>query len=61
MIVGYYSDANRDLGEEEDTSANPQLNIVASCIDTLHSKIAQSKVRPLFTTINGTSKDIRCV
>lgn len=61
MIVGYYSDANRELGEEEDTSANPQLNIVASCIDTLHSKIAQSKVRPFFTTINGTFKDIQCV
>lgn len=61
MIVGYYSDANREFGEEEDTSANPQLNVIASCIDTLHSKIAQSKVRPFFTTINGTFKDIQCV
>jgi hypothetical protein len=61
MIVGYYSDANRELGEEEDTSANPQINIIASCVDTLHSKIAQSKVRPFFTTINGTFKDIQCV
>lgn len=61
MIVGYYSDANREFGEEEDTTANPQLNVIASCIDTLHSKIAQSKVRPFFTTINGTFKDIQCV
>lgn len=61
MIVGYYSDANRELGEEEDTSANPQINVIASCVDTLHSKIAQSKVRPFFTTINGTFKDIQCV
>lgn len=61
MIVGYYNDANREYGEEEDTSANPQINVVASCIDTLHSKIAQSKVRPFFTTINGTFKDIQCV
>lgn len=60
MIVGYY-EANIELGEEEDTSATPQLNVVASCIDTLHSKIAQSKVRPFFTTINGTFKDIQCV
>ena len=61
MIVGYYNDANREFGEEEDTTANPQLNVIASCIDTLHSKIAQSKVRPFFTTINGTFKDIQCV
>ena len=61
MIVGYYNDANREIGEEEDTTANPQLNVIASCIDTLHSKIAQSKVRPFFTTINGTFKDIQCV
>lgn len=61
MIVGYYNDASREFGEESDTSANPQLNVIASCIDTLHSKIAQSKVRPFFTTINGTFKDIQCV
>lgn len=61
MIVGYYNDANRESGEEEDTTANPQLNVIASCIDTLHSKIAQCKVRPFFTTINGTFKDIQCV
>ena len=61
MIVGYYSDGMRELGEEADTSANPQLNVIASCIDTLHSKIAQTKVRPFFTTINGTFKDIQCV
>lgn len=61
MIVGYYNDANREFGEEEDTTANPQLNVIASCIDTLHSKIAQSKVRPFFTTVNGTFKDIQCV
>lgn len=61
MIVGYYNDASREFGEENDTSANPQLNVIASCIDTLHSKIAQSKVRPFFTTINGTFKDIQAV
>ena len=60
MIVGYY-EANIEPGEEEDTTATPQLNVVASCIDTLHSKIAQSKVRPFFTTINGTFKDIQSV
>src|SRR5574344_2766016 len=59
-VVGYNYN-NRELGEEQDTTANPQLNVIASCIDTLHSKIAQSKVRPFFTTINGTFKDIQCV
>lgn len=57
--VGYYD--YRELSEEEDTSGNPQLNVIASCIDTLTSKIAQSKVRPFFNTINGTFKDIQVV
>lgn len=47
--------------DEEDTTLNPQYNVIASCIDTLHSKIAQSKVRPFFNTINGTFKDIQAV
>ena len=51
----------RELGEEEDTSINPQLNIIASIVDTLTSKISQSKVRPFFNTINGTFKDIQVV
>ena len=59
-VVGYNYN-NRELGEEQDTTANPQLNVIASCIDTLHSKIAQSKVRPFFNTINGTFKDIQAV
>lgn len=46
---------------EADTTRTPQLNIVASVIDTLTSKIAQSKVRPFFNTINGTFKDIQAV
>ena len=61
MVLGYYNTAMREFGEEEDTSPNPQLNVIASCIDTLHSKLAQSKVRPFFNTINGTFKDIQAV
>lgn len=61
MVLGYYNNAMREFGEEEDTSPNPQLNVIASCIDTLHSKLAQSKVRPFFNTINGTFKDIQAV
>ena len=59
MVLGYIN--GLEQGEEEDTTPNPQLNIIASCIDTLHAKIAESKVRPFFTTINGTFKDIQTV
>ena len=58
-VVGYME--FKEFGEEEDTSVNPQINVIASCIDTLTSKIAQSKVRPFFNTINGTFKDIQTV
>lgn len=56
-----YNYGNREFGEEADTTLNPQLNVIATCVDTLHSKIAQSKVRPFFNTINGTFKDIQVV
>lgn len=59
MVLGYID--GLEQGEEGDTTPNPQLNIIASCIDTLHAKIAESKVRPFFTTINGTFKDIQTV
>lgn len=58
-VVGYYN--YKEVGEELDTTPNPQINVVASCVDTLTSKIAQSKVRPFFNTINGTFKDIQAV
>lgn len=58
-VVGYNN--YREFGEEEDTTLSPQLNVIASCIDTLTSKIAQSKVRPFFNTLNGTFADIQAV
>ena len=57
-VVGYY-EQNNEI--EEDTTRTPQINIIKSCIDTLTSKIAQSKVRPFFNTQNGTFKDIQTV
>ena len=57
-VVGYYE---QPAEVEEDTTATPQLNVIKSCIDTLTSKIAQSKVRPFFNTQNGTFKDIQTV
>ena len=57
-VVGYY-EQTQDI--EEDTTKTPQINIIKSCIDTLTSKIAQSKVRPFFNTQNGSFKDIQTV
>lgn len=54
-IVGLY---NIEESPETDTTLTPSLNVIKSCIDTLTSKIAQSKVRPFFNCINGTFKDI---
>lgn len=56
--VGYFNNINE---VNSDTSATPNLNVIKSCIDTLHSKIAQSKVRPYFNCINGSYKDIQIV
>lgn len=57
-IVGYFQ---TEFGIENDVTSTPQLNVVKSCIDTLVSKVAQSKVRPFFNCINGTFKDIQIV
>ena len=54
-IVGLY---NIEESPETDTTTTPSINVIKSCIDTLTSKIAQSKVRPFFNCINGTFKDI---
>src|SRR5574344_1384168 len=53
-IVGYFM---LDASPEDDTTITPSINIIKSCIDTLTSKMAESKVRPFFNTINGTYKD----
>lgn len=57
-VVGYFE---QPAEVEEDTTKTPQINIIKSCIDTLTSKIAQSKVRPFFNTQNGSFKDIQTV
>ena len=57
-VVGFYEQPQEI---EEDTTKTPQLNVIKSCIDTLTSKIAQSKVRPFFNTQNGSFKDIQTV
>ncbi|MCQ2587930.1 MAG: hypothetical protein MJ174_07430 [Treponema sp.] len=57
-VVGYYE---QNIEIEDDTTPTPQLNVIKSCIDTLTSKIAQSKVRPFFNTQNGSFKDIQIV
>lgn len=38
---------------EIDTGVRPSINVCKSCVDTLVSKISQSKVRPFFNIVNG--------
>ena len=57
-VVGYY---NNIAEVNDDTTPTPNINVIKSCIDTLHSKIAQSKVRPYFNCINGSFRDINIV
>lgn len=51
--VGY--NPNYETGNTWDI----QENVIASCIDTLTSKIASQKVRPYFNTINGSYIDFQ--
>ena len=43
----------------DDTLPPSNLNVIKSIIDTLTSKIAQSKVRPYFNTTNGDYNDMQ--
>lgn len=54
--IGFYKDGSR-----YDTTMDMSLNIVKSCIDTLTSKIASTKVRPFFNTVSGSFKEVRVV
>lgn len=56
-ILGMYF---QDQGEQ-DTGIRPSINVCKSCVDTLVSKISQSKVRPFFNVVNGDWKDIQSV
>ena len=55
-VVGYYQKGTFNI--EDDTTSGIQENIIASCIETLCSKIASQKVRPFFNTVNGTFKEM---
>lgn len=58
--IGYFQ-GDYDVKQEEDTTITPEINVIKSTIDTLTSKIAQSKVRPFFNCVNGSFKDILIV
>lgn len=55
-VIGFYDNV---APQESDTGYAPQVNVIKSCIDTLTSKIAQSKVRPFFNSINGDYHDLQ--
>lgn len=55
QVVGYY-----DLDTYgEDNTSSIQENVIASCVDTIVSKIASTKVRPFFNTVRGSFRDIQ--
>lgn len=56
-VVGFYQKGTFNI--EDDTTSSIQENIIASCIETLCSKIASQKVRPFFNTVNGTFKEMQ--
>ena len=56
-VVGFYQQGHFNI--EDDTTSSIQENIIASCIETLCSKIASQKVRPFFNTVNGTFKEMQ--
>ena len=56
-VVGFYQRGTFDI--EDDTTSSVQENIIASCIETLCSKIASQKVRPFFNTIEGTFTEMQ--
>ena len=55
QVIGYY-----DLNTYgEDNTSSIQENVIASCVDTIVSKIASTKVRPFFNTVKGSFRDIQ--
>lgn len=56
-VVGFYQRGTFSISD--DTTSAIQENIIASCIETLCSKIASQKVRPFFNTVNGTFKEMQ--
>lgn len=45
--------------DEVDTTSDPRLNVIASCTDTLVSKVSNLKVRPFVNTVNGSYSDMK--
>ena len=54
FTIGFYKSGNPLY----DTTTDMSINVIKSCIDTLTSKIASTKVRPFFNTVNGDFRDV---
>jgi len=50
-----------EWGDRSDTSPDVSINLIKSCVDTLVSKIAQSKVRPYITSMDGSYRSMKAV
>lgn len=53
-VVGFYQRGT--FSTSDDSTSAIQENVIASCIETLCSKIASQKVRPFFNTVMVHSK-----
>lgn len=52
-IVSYYT------MQDEQVGTIPYFNILRSCVDTISSKMSQTKVRPFFNPVLGTYKTVK--
>lgn len=57
----YYYEAPINLMQDGDLLRAPSTNVIKSVIDSLVSKIANNKVRPFFTPVDGTFKTKRTI
>lgn len=59
--INYYTFSGFDYKQDSDLFRSAYFNVTKSVIDSIVSKLANQKVRPFFTPVNGTYKTRRIV
>lgn len=59
--INYYTFSGFDYKQDSDLFRSAYFNVTKSVIDSIVSKLANQKVRPFFTPVNGTYKTRRVV
>lgn len=59
--INYYAFSGFDYKQDSDLFRSAYFNVTKSVIDSIVSKLANQKVRPFFTPVNGTYKTRRVV